>query len=149
MRRDKAKKFFALAKAQAELFSKDPNTKVCALFVAPDTLNVLTSGVNGFPRNVHETSSRWERPTKYQYVSHAECNGICNAARHGIALDKSVAVVTMFPCNDCAKALIQVGVSMIITQKPNYNDPNWGDQFRISQEIFEEVGIQVILIDDC
>lgn len=148
MRRDKAKKFFELAKCQAELFSKDPHTKVCALFIAPDTLNVLTSGVNGLPRKVYESEDRMQRPTKYFYIAHAELNGICNAARHGIPLDKSAVIVTMFPCCECAKSLIQVGVSTIITKKPDYDDPRWGQQFKLSTELFEEVGIQVILIDD-
>lgn len=147
MRIDKAKKYFKLAEAQAELFSKDPTTKVCALFLAPESLNVLTSGVNGFPRKVIETEARWERPHKYDRVNHAEVNGICNAARHGISLQNSIAVITMFPCCDCAKSLIQVGVDMIITRQPNYNDPVWGHKFRLSTEMFEEVGMKMIILD--
>ena len=148
MKSDKANKYFQLAKHHAELFSKDPVTKVCALFIAPDSLNVLTSGVNGLPRNVKEKEERLQRPTKYSYMTHSEINGLCNAARHGICLDKSIVIVTMFPCCDCAKALIQVGVSTIITVPPNYEDPKWGGHFRISMEMFEEVGIEVVLIDE-
>lgn len=144
---DKASKYYDLAKCQADLFSKDPNTKVCALFLAPESLNVLTSGVNGFPRKVIETPKRWERPQKYSRVSHAEINGICNAARHGISLQDSVAVVTMFPCADCAKALIQVGVNTIITKRPDYMHPTWGDNFKLSSEMFEEVGMKMILLE--
>lgn len=148
MRIDKARKYLKLAQYQAELFSKDPDTKVCSLFLAPESLNVLTSGFNGFPRKVFETEKRWERPAKYTRVSHSEINGICNAARHGISLENSICVVTMYPCCDCAKALIQVGVNTIITRKPNYLDPKWGEQFQISSEMFEEVGMKMILLDD-
>lgn len=147
MRIDKAKKFFKLAQHQADLFSKDPNTQVCSLFLAPESLNVLTSGVNGFPRKVIETEKRWERPAKYARVSHSEINGICNAARHGISLDNSICVVTMYPCRDCAKALIQVGVNTIITKKPNFTDEKWGEHFKISSEMFEEVGMKMIFIE--
>ena len=149
MKRDRAIKFFKLAETQAQLFSKDSSTKVGALFIAPESLQILSMGYNGFCRGVDDDkASRWERPAKYMYVCHAEQNGIYNACRHGTRLEDSIAVVTLFPCCDCAKALIQVGVSTIVTRKPDYADAQWGAQFRVSTELFEEVGMRLIFLDD-
>ena len=77
MKEEKIKKFFELSKFQAELFSKDNSTKVCALFVDPESLHILSTGFNGMPRNIDEKiEKRWERPQKYKYIVHAEANGI-------------------------------------------------------------------------
>lgn len=148
MRRDKAIKYFKLAQYQANLFSKDPNTKVGSIFLAPGSLQILTCGYNGFPRGVDETKMhRWERPQKYCYCEHSERNGIYNACRQGTPLEGCIAVVTLFPCCDCARALIQVGVSTIVTLKPDLGDARWGESFKFSMEMFQEVGMQMILLD--
>jgi dCMP deaminase len=146
MKRDKALKYLKLAFYQAELFSKDPNTKVAAILLSHDTHIVLSTGYNGMPRGMDDNNpARWQRPSKYFYVSHAEMNSLCSAARHGTAVENAIAVVTMFPCCDCAKALIQAGIKTIITIKPDLETPKWGEQFKISMEMFHEVGIQVFL----
>jgi dCMP deaminase len=147
MRRDKAIKYFKLAEFQANLFSKDPSTKVGTLLLRPDSLQVLSQGYNGFPRGIDEKDpSRWERPAKYARVIHAELNGICNACRHGTPLENAIAVVTLFPCQDCAKALIQVGVSLLVTREPDFEDPRWGNDFRMALEMFEEAGVRVMTL---
>ena len=147
MRRDKAIKYYKLALLQANMFSKDPNCKVGVIFLAKTSLQILSLGYNGFPRKIDETNqNRWERPRKYDYIVHAEVNGICNACRHGTPLENSIAVVTLFPCNDCAKALIQVGVSTIVTIEPDLNDERWGHKFRVSLEMFREVGMEMIFL---
>jgi dCMP deaminase len=148
MREDKAEKYFSLAKFQAELFSKDPHTKVGALFLAPQSHQILSTGFNGFPRKVDETdATRWERPNKYHYVSHAEANGICNASRHGTPLEDSIAIVTMFPCATCAKMLIQCGIKELITVKPNFEDPRWGEEFVYSNEMLTEANVTLQFVD--
>lgn len=152
MRQDKAEKYMQLARYQANLFSKDPSTKVSALFLAPHSLQVLTAGYNGFPRGVDETKAeRWERPQKLMYVSHAEANAIANACRHGTPLESSIAVVTMFPCATCAKLMIQAGISRIITHTPDMTCPKWGEEFRYSLEMLEESGvvIQYVSLEAC
>ena len=147
MRREKAEKYLQLARVQADLFSKDPSTKVACILLSPDS-QVVSTGYNGIPRDMDDINpKRWERPAKYKYVAHAELNAIANAARHGISVDRSIAVVTLFPCCDCAKALIQSGIKTIVTEKPDLEMPKWGEQFRISLEMFQEVGIQLILFD--
>lgn len=149
MNRDKAIKYFKLASYFGQQFSKDPSTKVGALFLAPGSFQVLSMGYNGFCRGIDDTkNSRWERPAKYLYVCHSEQNGIYNACRRGTSLEKSIAVVTLFPCSDCAKALIQVGVETLISIKPDFTEKRWGAQFKVSMEMFEEVGMKLILLDE-
>ena len=128
----KAQKYFNLAEYIATNFSKDPNTRVGCLLIAPDSLQILATGFNGFPRKIHELPERWQRPDKYMYVSHAESNAIANAARSGVATAGSIAVVTLYPCCDCCKLLIQSGIRTLITRRPDLTDDRWGSQFRLS-----------------
>jgi len=147
MRRDKAEKYLQLAEFQAQLFSKDPSTKVGALFLAPNSLQLLCQGYNGFPRNIDETKEeRWQRPQKLMYISHAEANCVANACRHGTPLENSIAVVTMFPCTSCTKLMIQAGISMLVTKEPNLSCPKWGEEFKYSLEMIHEAGIEVLYI---
>jgi dCMP deaminase len=147
IREDKAIKYFQLAEFQANLFSKDPNTKVGALFLAPNSLQVLCQGYNGFPRNIDEGDmARWERPQKYFYVSHAEQNCISNACRHGTPLEGSIAVVTMFPCTTCAKLMIQAGIKGLVTKKPDMECSRWGEEFTYSLEMFNEAGVIIMYV---
>jgi dCMP deaminase len=145
--KDKAAKYFELAKFQANLFSKDPSTKVGALFLAPHSLQVLCQGYNGFPRNIDESDPmRWERPHKYFYVSHAEQNCISNACRHGTPLEGCIAVVTMFPCTTCAKLMIQAGIKMLVTSKPTLECERWGEEFKYSLQMFREARIEIMYV---
>lgn len=145
---EKAKKYLKLAKYQANLFSKDPATKVAAIILSQDTHVILSTGYNGIPRKMNDTlPERWERPVKYTYCVHAECNAICNAARSGMSVDDAIAVVTLFPCSDCAKMLIQAGISTVIAPSPDFDMPKWGEQFIISSKMFKEVGMNLILFD--
>lgn len=149
MRLDKAHKYFKLAEYQAELFSKDPVTKVGALFLAPDSYQILTLGYNGFPRKINETDSkRWERPQKYMYVSHAEANCVANACRHGTPLENSIAIVTLFPCTNCAKLMIQAGISTLVTKEPDMNHPRWGQEFQYSKEMLDEANVKIMYVND-
>jgi dCMP deaminase len=143
----KAKKYYQLSEYAANIFSKDPNTKVGAMFLAPKSLQVLTQGYNGFPRNIDETDpTRWERPVKYMYISHAEANCIANASRHGTPLENCIAVVTMFPCATCAKLMIQTGISTLITKEPDMTCARWGEEFKYSLEMFTEAGVEIMYV---
>ena len=145
--KEKALKFLKLAKYQADLFSKD-TTKVGCIFIDKDNYSILSCGYNGFIRGAPEPYERWERPEKYQYVLHGEMNSITNAARCGIKLDESIAFVTMFPCNDCMKALLQVGISTLVSIEPNLKDSKWSESFKISQIMLNESNIKVILFSN-
>jgi dCMP deaminase len=147
MREDKAIKYFTLAKFQADLFSKDPSTKVCCLFLDPKSLQILSTGYNGMPRGIDETNElRWKKPEKYKYVVHAENNAIYNSSRAGVSLENSICVVTFFPCSICAKALIQIGISQLITIEPDFEHITYGNDFRYSLEMLNEVKIPITYV---
>lgn len=146
---EKAKKYIQLAKFNADLFSKDKHTKVGAIILAADFTQILATGINGFPRKMNDQKeSRWERPTKYQYVCHAEANAVANAAMTGTSVKDSVIAVTKFPCSSCTKLLIQAGIKKIYTPLPNYESEQWGEDSKISEEMLKEVGIEVIKFED-
>ena len=102
--------------------SKDPNTQVGACIV--DASNViLTTGYNGFPQGCSDDEFPWDREgeiTKYPFVVHAELNAILNAS--GKSLRGSRLYVALFPCNECAKAIIQAGVSEVVYLSDKYAD---------------------------
>lgn len=94
--------------------SKDPNTQVGACIVSPDNI-ILSTGYNGLPCCCSDDVFPWEREgaeTKYPYVVHAELNAILNAG--GRVLRGARLYVALFPCNECAKAIIQSGIREII-----------------------------------
>lgn len=149
IRRDKAIKYYRLARYLAHLFSKDPSTKVGALFLAPKSFEILSAGYNGMPRGIDENRpERWERPLKYKLVEHAERNGMFNANRRGIALEGAIAIVCLFPCHDCARGLIQSGVSAVVTAEPKLSDDRWDESFAVSRELLLEAGIELILLTE-
>ena len=100
----------------SSLRSKDPNTKVGACIVDKDH-KVVSIGYNGMPRGVDENKVSWNRgeglDSKYLYVCHAEFNAILNT-RNGAALEGCTLYVTLFPCNECAKAIIQKGIKEVV-----------------------------------
>ena len=147
MNREKAVKYFKLARYMADLFSKDPNTKVGCILLAAESLHVLSIGYNGMPRGVLEIdSARWERPSKYSYVEHAERNSLYNACRGGVSTDGCIAVTTVFPCCECCRALIQSGVKTVVTAEPDYDDAQYGPDFNISSGMLTEARVDVVLL---
>ena len=140
--REKAIKYYKLARYQAELFSKDPATKVAAIILAHESFQILSTGFNGICRKIQETPERWTRPEKYRWVCHAEVNAIANAARSGVKVENSICVVTLFPCIECCKTLIQAGIDTVISEEPNYEDNKW--DFSLSKAMMMEAGISII-----
>jgi dCMP deaminase len=126
-------------------WSKDPSTKVGALIVG-DQHQILSTGYNGFPRGVDdEVVSRYERPDKYKWTEHAERNAIYNYCRQ--FLKGTTIYLEWYPCSDCARAIIQCGISAIYCSSPNFDDERWGKDFRISNVMFQEAGIEQYYID--
>lgn len=107
--------------------SKDPNTQVGAVIVS-DQDRILSVGYNGFPNGCHDDSFPWEKGTpseydsKYPYVVHAELNAILNFRGDNKALENSTLYVTLFPCHECAKAIIQCGISRVVYLSNKYKD---------------------------
>lgn len=143
----KASRYLRLARAVADIFSKD-STKVGCVIVAPGSYQILSCGYNGFCRGIDETiAERRKRPEKYVYTCHAEINAITNAARHGTPLLHGIAFVTLFPCVECAKALIQAGCSALVCEAaPDLADATWGASWNMASEIMEEAGLEVVYV---
>ena len=102
--------------------SKDPNTQVGACIVSPENI-IISTGYNGMPKGCSDDEYPWEREgseTKYPYVVHAELNAILNA--NGRNLQGSRLYVALFPCNECAKAIIQSGVKEVYYLSDKYAD---------------------------
>ena len=106
------------------LRSKDPNTKVGAVIVSPDN-KVISIGYNGMPRQLDEDKLSWNKgeglDSKYLYVCHAEFNAILNTQVGG-TLKGARLYVTLFPCNECTKAIIQTGIKEVIYLENKYAD---------------------------
>lgn len=125
--------------------SKDPSRKIGAVIATPRGKELVV-GFNHFPNGVsEEPAERWERPAKYQYIGHAETNAIGEAARTGVALDGARMAVNLFPCLNCTKTIMATGVKEVVTTTPDYNDPVWGEEFRLSKAMLEEAGIKLRL----
>jgi len=108
----------------SSLRSKDPVTQVGACIVDEDH-KVVSIGYNGMPRGIDESQVSWEKgeglDSKYLYVCHAEFNAILNT-RNGSALDGCTLYVTLFPCNECAKAIIQTGIREVVYAENKYSE---------------------------
>lgn len=114
--------FMSIAKL-AGMRSKDPNSQVGACIVSQDN-KILSMGYNGFPIGCSDEVFPWAREgqpldTKYLYVVHSELNAILN---YRGSLDRAKLYVSLFPCNECAKAIIQCGIKTIVYEDDKYHD---------------------------
>jgi dCMP deaminase len=130
----------------AEL-SKDRRTKVGAVIAGPSR-EILSVGYNGFPMGLNdEHAYRHEPPAKYLFTEHAERNAIYHGARRGISLSGTILYSTLFPCADCARAIIQVGIKEVcfmngLDQKEK--DSQWTESFLASEEMLHESGVKIV-----
>ena len=121
--------------------SKDPNTQVEACIVSEDN-KILSMGYNGFPLGCSDEEFPWAREgetvdTKYAYVTHSELNAILNY--RGGSLQGAKLYVSLFPCNECAKAIIQSGIKTVI-----YDDDKYADSPAsvASRRMFDAAGVE-------
>lgn len=103
--------------------SKDPNTQVGACIVSEDN-KILSMGYNGFPNGCSDDEFPWDREgseldTKYMFVCHSELNAILNAKKD---VSGATMYVTLFPCNECTKAIIQSGIKRLVYLQDKYHD---------------------------
>ncbi|MDF2586457.1 MAG: hypothetical protein K0S41_298 [Anaerocolumna sp.] len=131
--------FMGIALLSAER-SKDPNTSVGACIVSEDN-KILSVGYNGMPIGCSDDEFPWERDgsaldTKYVYVCHAEMNAILNYT--GTHMKGAKLYVTLFPCNECTKALIQKGITEIIYLSDKYADT---DAVKAAKRMLQSAGI--------
>ena len=129
--------FMSIAKLTAGR-SKDPNTQVGACIVSNDN-RVLSTGYNGAPNNFDDNEFPWAREgnpldTKYMYVCHAEANAIDNFRGYKKEFEGARIYVDLFPCNECAKKIIQNGIKEVIYLSDKYKD---SDSTKASKRLFD------------
>ena len=134
--------FMGIAKLSA-LRSKDPSTQVGACIVSDDN-RILSIGYNGAQNGFSDSYFPWDREgdnlhTKYFYVVHAELNAILNFRGSRKDLVNSKVYVALFPCNECAKAIIQSGIKEVIYLSDKYKD---SDNVIASKKMFDMCGVK-------
>ena len=122
--------------------SKDPNTQVGACIVNENN-KIMSVGYNGFPIGCSDDEFPWDREgdpydTKYPYVCHAELNAILN--NDGASLQGCRIYVALFPCNECAKAIIQCGIKEVVYLSDKYNNTPMN---RASKRLFNAAGVRL------
>lgn len=135
--------YFMGIAALSALRSKDPNSQVGACIVSEEN-KILSVGYNGFPIGCSDEKFPWGREgepinTKYPYVVHSELNAILNY--RGGSLFGTKIYVTLFPCNECAKAIIQAGIKTVIYDCDKYDGTPMN---LVSKELLKTAGINVI-----
>ena len=131
--------FMGIAELSA-MRSKDPNTQVGACIVGKDN-RILSLGYNGMPIGCNDDDMPWQNDgqtlhTKYPFVCHAELNAILNSGSH--KLYGACIYTTLFPCNECAKAIIQSGIKHVVYKSNKYFD---SDSVLASKQMFDITGV--------
>ena len=133
--------FMAIAKLSS-MRSKDPSTQVGACIVGHDN-RILSIGYNGAPNGFDDKKFPWEREgdllnTKYAYVCHGEMNAILNYRGSRKDLENAKIYVDLFPCNECAKLIIQSGIKEVIYLCDKYKET---DEVKASKKMMDECGV--------
>lgn len=138
--------FMAMAMLIAQR-SKDPSTQVGACIVNQDHI-VMGLGYNGLPRGLNDDEYPWSKKdgnfseTKYPYVVHAEMNAILNSQQR---LKNCIMYVTLFPCNECSKAIIQSGITKLIY----FSDKHAHRESTIaSKKMLQDAGVEVVVFEN-
>lgn len=131
--------YFMTAAKLAALRSNDPSTKVGAVIVDSEH-KMISMGYNGMPKGTEFT---WEKNeglnNKYLYVCHAEMNALFNT-RNGSSVKDATIYVTLFPCNECAKMMVQAGIKKVVYLSDKYHSQV---TFMASRKILEAAGIEI------
>lgn len=128
--------------------SPDPSTKVGAVIVDQNS-TVVSMGYNGWTRGTAPfgpDDPRLERPVKYLHFEHAERNSVYNACIHGKSPNGCTIYVTMLPCADCARAIIQTGINRVVYHADSpagEHVQRWDDSHRAALDMFSEVGVTI------
>jgi dCMP deaminase len=115
--------------------SKDPSTQVGACII-DSKKRIVGVGYNGFPKGCSDEELPWNREgsfleAKYAYVCHAELNAILN--KNNEDLDGCIIYVALFPCNECAKLIIQSGIKEVVYLSDKYKDT---DSHKAAEKMF-------------
>lgn len=134
--------------------SKDPNTSVGSCIVSEDN-KILSVGYNGMPIGCSDDEFPWEREgapldTKYVYVCHAELNAILNYT--GTNMKSAKLYTSLFPCNECTKAIIQAGIKEVVYMSDKYADTDsviaskrMMDASKVSYRLYNPIGRDITI----
>lgn len=134
-------RFLELAETVSK-WSRDPSTKVGAVITSDDH-RILSLGFNGFPKGVDDDERRYNnRELKYKLVCHAERNALDNA---NFNVAGATLYSTMFTCNECAKSVIQRGIKVVVSPRPDLDNDryNWKEALTM----YQEAGVMIRFID--
>jgi len=126
-------------------WSEDRDRGVGAVIVGPD-LEIRSTGYNGFARGVHPSDDERHKRTsgeKFFWVEHGERNAIYNAARIGVVLQNCTIYVNRYPCADCARAILQSGITKVVCPPKPQFDGALDHSFDVAAVMFTEVGMVV------
>ena len=134
-------------------YSRDPSTQNGAMLCDEDG-TILVGDHNRFPKGVHDhyglNAARWDRPLKYSYIEHAERGAIFAAAKFNICTNHRTLVAVWAACADCARAIIQSGVTRLV-RLPNggkpYNPEQWAESIDHGDIMLHEAGIEIVELD--
>jgi dCMP deaminase len=136
-----SERFMHLAEHVAT-WSKDPSTQVGCVIVDKQN-RVVSLGFNGFPRGIKDLVNRYEdKETKYLFVAHAERNALDNAP---LSVEGCTLYSPLLPCNECAKSIIQKGITKVVSYEPIEDRPYL--RWDITKQMFLEAGVQLYLIN--
>ena len=141
--------YFINIAEQVKLKSKDEKTQIGVVVVGKDN-EIVSTGYNSFARGINDDiDERQERPEKYFWFEHAERNAIYNAARIGVStLGTTMYMTCGMSCSDCARAIINSGVSKIVLRKgKGAKGDKWNESSVRSMKMFEEAGVIVEYYD--
>jgi dCMP deaminase len=139
------KEYFRGIAHQVKLKSKDRYTQIGAVVVGSDN-QIVSTGYNSFPRGIDDSvDERQERPEKYYWFEHAERNSLYNAALIGVSTKGCTMYLTCgIPCSDCARGIINSGISKIVCERVGGATGNlWDEHAKRSIEMFNEAGVKI------
>jgi dCMP deaminase len=139
------KEYFRGIAHQVKLKSKDRYTQIGAVVVGSDN-QIVSTGYNSFPRGIDDSvDERQERPEKYYWFEHAERNSLYNAALIGVSTKGCTMYLTCgIPCSDCARGVINSGISKIVCERVGGAVGNlWDEHAKRSIEMFNEAGVKI------
>jgi dCMP deaminase len=130
---------------RASLLSPNRVRRVGAVLVARDGTEI--AACNTFPPGVRDLEERHAGDGRFVWMEHAERHAIFEAARRGVATAGASITTTFFPCIDCARAIVDSGVTCLDTPAPAFDDPVWGASFERSQVILKEGGVEIRIVE--
>jgi dCMP deaminase len=139
------KEYFRGIAHQVKLKSKDRYTQIGAVVVGSDN-QIVSTGYNSFPRGIDDSvDERQERPEKYYWFEHAERNSLYNAALIGVSTKGCTMYLTCgIPCSDCARGIINSGISKIVCERIGGAVGNlWDEHAKRSIEMFNEARVKI------